>query len=190
MVESTIDKPPMTAESVERMATETEIRKLIDHALGVRMPLVKTQEERFVLGIVLEPNDGGEGAPVDPDTQGDIYSAHEIRRAAHLFMEQYRNLGLMHRRIVPTTKLRILESYIAPIEFAVRSNGEIIGTADVKPGEKVQIVRRGTWLLAMRVVDDQLWQAVKSGKLTGLSIGGSARRVAETKRLTRTTATV
>lgn len=190
MVESVIDKPPMTAEVVERMATETEIRKLIDHALGVRMPLVKTQEERFVLGIVLEPNDGEEGAPVDPDTQGDIYSAHEIRRAAHLFMEQYRNLGLMHRRIVPTTKLRILESYIAPVEFAVRSNGEIIGSADVKQGEKVQIVRRGTWLLAMRVVDDQLWQAVKAGKLTGLSIGGSARRVAETKRLTRTTATV
>jgi site-specific DNA-adenine methylase len=191
MVEQVSDrKQPMTADEVERMATETEIRKLIDHALDVRMPLVKTAEERFVLGIVLEPNDGGEGAPVDPDTQGDIYSAHEIRRAAHLFMEQYRNLGLMHRRIVPTTKLRILESYIAPIEFAVRSNGEIIGTADVKPNEKVQIVRRGTWLLAMRVVDDRLWQAVKTGKLTGLSIGGSARRVAETKRLTRTTATV
>jgi DNA adenine methylase len=176
---------PMTAETVERMATETEIRKMIDRALDVRMPIVKTKEERFVLGIVLEPNDGDDGAPVDPDSQGDIYSAYEIRRAAHLFMEQYRNLGLMHRRIVPSTKLRILESYIAPVEFAVRSDGEVVGTADIKPDEKVQIVRRGTWLLAMRVVDDQLWRSIKAGKLTGLSIGGSARRVAERKILTQ-----
>jgi hypothetical protein len=37
-------------------------------------------------------------------------------------------------------------------------------------------IRRGTWLLAVRVVDDELWQQIKAGELTGFSIGGSALR--------------
>ena len=31
----------------------------------------------------------------------------------------------------------------------------------------------------MRVLSDELWERVKSGDLTGFSIGGSARRVPE-----------
>lgn len=57
----------------------------------------------------------------------------------------------------------ILESYLAPTSFAL---------------EGAQ-VRKGTWLLAMRVLDDDLWSQVKSGELTGLSMGGSAARLPE-----------
>ena len=31
------------------------------------------------------------------DAQGDIYSADEVRQAAHRFMEEFGGLGLMHR---------------------------------------------------------------------------------------------
>jgi DNA adenine methylase len=34
-------------------------------------------------------------------------------------------------------------------------------------------------MLAVRVLSDELWDRVKSGDLTGFSIGGSARRVPE-----------
>lgn len=115
------------------------------------VPILKTDEERFVLGIVLEPE--------TVDAQKDIYSASEVRDAAHKFMADFQNLGLMHREIV-TGRVKILESYVAPAEFALD------GTA----------VKKGTWLLAVRVTDDALWKEIQTGGLTGFSIGGNAVR--------------
>jgi len=66
----------------------------------------------------------------------------------------------MHRELV-TGRVKILESYLAPAAFELdRTN-----------------VKKGTWLLAVRVVDDDLWKQVKSGELAGFSIGGSAVKV-------------
>lgn len=121
--------------------------------LEKRIRLLKTDEERYVLGIVLEPE--------TVDAQDDIYSATEVRDAAHRFMEQYRNIGLMHRGLV-NEQVKILESYLAPAAFSL-------------DGTQVQ---KGTWLLAVRVLDDELWGQIQGGALTGLSIGGSARREA------------
>ncbi len=136
---------------------------LMRMAMGKRIPLLKTEEERFALGIVLEPNDGdGKGIPLDPDTQDDIYSAEEVRAAAHKFMQEFRNTGVMHTELA-NDRIKILESYIAPSELTVS-------------GTKI---RQGTWLMAVRVVDDALWSKVKRGELTGFSIGGSALRSPE-----------
>ncbi len=109
-------------------------------------------DERFVLGVVLEPE--------TVDSQGDIYSADEIRRAAHLFMEEFGALGLMHQLRVDG-QVKVLETYLAP--------------DDVRVGDTV--VKRGTWLLGVRVLSDDLWAAVRDGTITGFSIGGFARRV-------------
>jgi site-specific DNA-adenine methylase len=129
----------------------TEVPRLLAVALEKRIPLLKTGEERYVLGIVLEPE--------TVDAQDDIYSAAEVRDAAHRFMEQYQNIGLMHQGLV-NERVKILESYLAPTSFSL-------------DGAQV---RKGTWLLAVRVLDDELWGQIKTGELTGLSIGGSARR--------------
>lgn len=122
--------------------------------LEKRIPLLKTDEERYVLGVVLEPE--------TVDAQDDIYSAAAVRDAAHRFMEQYQNIGLMHRGVI-NGRVKILESYLAPTSFSL-------------DGAQV---RKGTWLLAVRVLDDELWAQIKSGDLTGLSIGGSAARAPE-----------
>lgn len=117
------------------------------------VPLIKgvnPKDERFVLGIVLEPE--------VVDAQGDIYSVSEVRAAAHRFMEEFGGLGVMHRFRV-NGDVKILESYLAPLDF------ELGGTA----------VRQGTWLLAVRILSDQLWEQIKSGELNGFSVGGSAR---------------
>jgi DNA adenine methylase len=121
------------------------------------IPLIKgtdPADERYVLGIVLEPE--------VVDAQGDIYSPDEVRQAAHRFMEEFGGLGLMHRMRV-NGQVKVLESYLAPVDFAVGDT----------------TVRKGTWLLAVRILSDELWAEVKDGKLTGFSIGGSARRVPE-----------
>lgn len=114
--------------------------------------LLKTAEERYVLGVVL--------APEQRDSQGDIYSHDEVRKAAHEYMENAGNLGKQHREIVAKDKLRIIESYIAPVDFE-------------QDGEQVH---KGTWLLGIRVVDDDLWSGIKKGDFTGFSIGGQAHR--------------
>jgi site-specific DNA-adenine methylase len=139
------------------VANDPAVAKALEAALARPIPLLKTDEERYVLGVVLEPE--------TVDAQKDIYSAAEVREAAHRFMEEYRNLGLMHRELV-TGRVKILESYLAPADFAV-------GDARVK---------KGTWLLAVRVVDDEMWKQVKSGDLTGFSIGGSAVKYPERNR--------
>ena len=123
------------------------------------IPLIKgvdPDDERYVLGVVLEPE--------VVDAQGDIYSAEEVRQAAHRFMEEFGGLGLMHRFRV-NDQVKVLESYLAP--------------ADLDMGEIK--VRKGTWLLAVRILADELWEQVKDGQLTGFSIGGSARRVPESE---------
>lgn len=97
--------------------------------------------------------------PDDTDTQGDEYDEGDVRKAAHFFAEHgFFAVGLMHERTLARSKIRVLESYLAPIDMTVEGRD----------------VKKGTWLLAARVVDDDLWQAVKDGSLTGWSIEGTA----------------
>ncbi len=121
------------------------------------LPIIKgidPNDERYVLGIVLEPE--------VVDAQGDIYSALEIRQAAHRFMEEYGHLGLMHKFQV-NGEVKILESYLAPTDFSI---------------DEVR-VQKGTWLLAVRIISDEFWKNIKEGNITGFSIGGSARVVSD-----------
>lgn len=116
--------------------------------------IMKTAEERYVLGVVLEPE--------VKDSQGDIYSHLEVRKAAHAYMEIAGNLGKQHTELA-NDKLKILETYIAPVDFELDD----------------QKIIQGTWLMGIRVVDDGLWADVKKGSFTGFSIGGSAQRTPE-----------
>lgn len=123
-------------------------------------PILKTTEERYILGIVLVPE--------EVDLQQDIYSADEVRLAAHNYMEKFRQVGDQHKSIITLGdelegRVAILESYVAPCDLDI-------------DGQKV---KKGTWLMAFRVNDDQIWSEIKTGKRTGLSIGGSAIRVRE-----------
>jgi hypothetical protein len=152
-------------ERARRMLEEAKEQEKADDGL---VKLFKTSEERYVLGIVLEPTDGEDGTERTPDSQGDIYSKEEVRQAAHRFMEEFRNVGLMHRTLV-NGRVKILESFVVP-----EGTG---GFELTDPDGKKQLVKEGTWLLGLRIADDKLWEQVKSGALSGLSIGGSARRV-------------
>lgn len=136
--------------NVKRMSKAVaEIRK---RAIMVKGAVKKDGDERYVLGVVLEPD--------VVDAQQDTYSADEVRGAAEKFMENFRNMGLMHKQIV-NEKVKILESYIAPTDMTLEGG---------------ETVKKGTWMMAVRVIDDGLWKAVKGGQLTGFSIGGSAIR--------------
>ena len=127
---------------------------LVTHVLKKHIPIYKAEEERYVFGVVLEPE--------TIDAQNDIISEETIRNACHKFMEEFQNLGLQHKFLV-NGAVKILESFVAPVDF--------------KAGD--QTIRKGSWVLAVRVLDDKLWKMVKDGDLTGFSIGGMAYRTPE-----------
>lgn len=140
-------------EKAERVAAE-EDAKIETVTKSVKI-WKSTTEERYVLGIVLEPTkEMGEA-----DSQGDVYSAEEIRQAAYRFMEKSQTMGIQHKEAAGD-RIKVLESWIA------REDATIEG----------QPVVAGTWLLGARIVDDELWEAVKNGDFTGWSIGGVANR--------------
>lgn len=152
------EKDRIRAKAQRLLASATGVGKAVkgSDVQGWTQLLFKAEEneERFVLGIVLVPE--------EEDLQGDIYSEEEVRKAAHYYMENDGDVGLQHREMV-SGEVKVLENYLAPVEF------EMNGTK----------VKKGTWLQGLRVVSDRLWKAVKSGELTGLSIGGSSFREPE-----------
>jgi hypothetical protein len=137
------------AQAIGKASAETE------RVLQRPIPVFKTTEDRFVLGIVLEPTKELN----QPDSQNDVYSADEVREAAYGFMEDYQAIGLQHRDDI-TDHVRILLNWIT-LEDTVISG---------------QDVAKGTWLLGLRILDDALWQSIKDGDITGFSIGGVANR--------------
>lgn len=115
----------------------------------VRIIRADEEEERFVYGIAMEPD--------TTDSHGHFQTKATIRVAAHGFMEDFGNVGHQHRKYI-NQKVRILETGIAMSAFNVGD----------------EVVTEGTWFFAVRVRDDEIWADVKSGKITGFSIGGVA----------------
>jgi len=105
-------------------------------------------EKRLVYGIVLEPE--------AEDTDGNWTSADEIEKAAHYWMENSRTIG--HEHLHKLEGVAVVESYVAPSDMSV---GETL-------------VKKGTWILGVKVYDEDRWEMVKSGEYTGFSIGGRA----------------
>ncbi len=119
-------------------------------------------EEHTVFAPVLEPNDGKDGSPLDPDKQNEIYSKEAIRKTAHYWMENGGVVGLMHRFDV-SKHVTILESYLSPVDFNFKCDDG-----------KTYKVRKGTWLLRVRINNDEMWKSIKKGELGAFSVGGSA----------------
>lgn len=114
----------------------------------VILPIEKG-DEHIVYGIVYEPD--------TVDAQGDQASADEIQKAAYDFMENVQAFKVMHKG--KKVKVKILENYIAPVDFAIAKRK----------------VKKGSWVLVTRILDSELWKDIKAGKFTGYSMAGYAK---------------
>lgn len=112
--------------------------------------------EHFVMGIVLVPG--------EEDSHGDIYDVETVQNAAHSFMENGGVRKIMHNG-EPVEGIVVLETYLTRTEEVHKGEG---GTSLNLPV--------GTWLLAVRITSQELWEAVQDGTFTGFSMGGSAIR--------------
>ena len=109
---------------------------------------VKVEEEkRLCCGLVIEPE--------VEDTYGDIISAEEIEKAMIRFMERNPQIRVEHDPDY-APKVAIIENWI-------EREGRLIGE---------QFVKAGSWLMTVKVFDDDVWDMIKSGKLNGFSFRG------------------
>ncbi len=111
-------------------------------------------EQQVVRGVVLEPD--------VVDAQDDMMTSTEIEKAAHGFLvEVQRGVGAIGVDHEEPADAVVVESFLAPVEF---SEGD-------------QTIRKGSWVLAVKVFDAELWESVKTGDRTAFSIHGRAERV-------------
>lgn len=105
-------------------------------------------EQRLVYGVVLRPN--------AVDAHMDIMTMKEVEKTAHRFMANKGKMGLMHEQEADAI---VVESYISPVDFP-------LGLGEV---------RKGDWVLVSLVINDQIWEKIKSGELSAYSPGGKTR---------------
>lgn len=123
---------------------------------GVTFDFEKSDKEgRYVRGWASVVSINGEAVT---DTQGDLITMAELRKAAHRFVTDARVAKAMHRG---DQVGEVVESVIIDDEFA-KATGM---TTD----------KRGWWI-GMAVNDDNIRKRVKAGELKAFSIGGRGKR--------------
>lgn len=133
----------------KKIISDTKEGKTFEKFISV-YPIDKADsDEQVVCGIVYEPD--------EVDAQGDKANEIEIRKAAYQFMEQVQVFKIMHKG--KKAKVKVLESYIAPVDFTMAN----------------QFIKKGSWVITVRILDKKIWKAVKDGKLTGFSMAGYAK---------------
>jgi hypothetical protein len=131
--------------------------------------IIKTEEivlkegeapERYMLGPVLVPD--------EEDTQGEIYSKTEVRKACHWWAEHSGQFS--HRHVLQggepllDGEIVMLENYCMPVDCEI--NGIHI--------------KEGTWMLGGGARRDDIWAKAVAGKLGTWSIGAEALSWMET----------
>lgn len=105
-------------------------------------------ENHYITGIVYEP--------MTEDAHGNYMTEDEIRKAAYWFTKNGNQIDIQHE-FQPIEGATVVESWIE------KADCEIEG----------QPIKKGTWLMTVEISDNEdVWQAVEKGELTGFSMGG------------------
>lgn len=110
------------------------------------------EDEQIVGGVVYEP--------MEVDLHDDFASADDIRDACYDFMENVKVFKLSHKGSPLGNKIRILENYLAPADLEINK----------------QKIKKGSWLIVLKIVDKKIWQDIKDGKINAFSMAGRAKR--------------
>lgn len=117
------------------------------------LALQDDQAQRKAWAPVLIPN--------ETDKQGDVIPAEAIEKAAHEFLTEYRNIDTDHD---------LLEGKGVPVEsWTLKEEA----TFTLPDGSESRPYPKGTWMMGVEF-NDQTWDRVKNGDLTGFSIYGEA----------------
>lgn len=119
---------------------------------------VLNEEQRLVKGPALVPDRF--------DRHNTYLSAAQVQEIAHSFVD-HMGAKLMHDKTKDySAKLKIVETWILDQELVWNSGDDTTHSLPV-----------GTWMICMKIFDDDIWADVKSGKYKGFSVGGWATKV-------------
>lgn len=119
----------------------------VEKAWFREVPFAKIDpEQRVVYGEVYVPD--------ERDAHGQWMSAPEIRKMAYRFMEKMRLYNVDRQHDGWPDEGVVVESFIARD-----------GDPEFKPG---------AWVVAVKVLKDDTWEAIERGEITGFSIAGVA----------------
>jgi hypothetical protein len=118
------------------------------------------QPKRFVLGLAYQ---AGRDPRIAKGADGgrDFFTADELEKACWSFLRGGAQVGLFHAENT-LGHVEITESYIYRGPNWEQPDGTVI--------------KAGDWLIG-GICDEAAWQLVKSGKVTGFSPQGMARRI-------------
>lgn len=107
--------------------------------------------KRLVLGVVSEPR--------TVDAQGDVLSEAEIEQMAQNFERRVKEFRDRHtkRRV----KTLIVRSWRTKKDFTFKG----------------KLILKGSWLMLVKVLDDEIWTKIRTGIYRAFSIGGRGVRV-------------
>ena len=116
------------------------------------------KKNHYVTGIVYEPK--------KEDSHGDFMTEEEITKAAYYFAKNSNQIDLQHNKL-PLEGATVVESWIAKADF----------TLNQEP------VQKGTWLMTVEISNQDIWNKIEKGEITGFSMGGVANFSKEDKEL-------
>ena len=93
------------------------------------------------------------------DAHGHRMTYGEVEKTAHKWLENYRKLDA-HHSFKQLNSCYPVESYIAPCDFRTDSN---------------ELIKEGSWIIAVKVTDKSLWNKIKDGEYNAFSPGGFGR---------------
>lgn len=120
----------------------------------IEVPIMKADnEKRIVYGAVMKAE--------TTDKQGDEISFDELEDAASHYLSEERHVAFRHKEALSTkNKAKVVASIV-------------MKAGDVFYGEKLEY---GTWILGVKIEDDELWEMVKEGQISAFSPGGYSLR--------------
>ncbi|PAD31906.1 XkdF-like putative serine protease domain-containing protein [Paenibacillus sp. 7523-1] len=123
------------------------------NAIQKQVQIAKVDDTKhIVIGVVYQPD--------VEDAHGDMMDAVEIEKAAHLFMENQHTYNIDKQHDLDADKGYVVESYIAP--------------CDMEIGD--QVIAKGSWVAGVKVTDDDTWEDIQKGEITGFSMWGVGKR--------------
>lgn len=107
----------------------------------------KNADEHYVTGIVYEP--------MTADTDDNYMTEPEIIKAAYWFAENGDSVDLQHS-FEKLSTAKVVENWVTKSDSTIG-------------GKKI---RKGTWVMTVKIADDEIWSAIEKGAITGFSMGG------------------
>jgi len=120
--------------------------------------LAKSSKKQITYSAVYEPD--------EEDSQSDWMNEEEIEKMAHNYLRNHLMTimpaaDLNHEEELDLEKAIPVESYIAPQDFTINE----------------EVIKKGSWVLAMHIPDPEIWEQVEKGEITGYSLRGKGLRI-------------